>query len=98
MAGKRSNEDFLADLVRQFTAVAPELGPARLDEIARAVDRHIRHDWGGCRPYIRKGNTPQQKTKALASALSTGAALGEVFAQAEVSTRHGYRLISRRSK
>jgi hypothetical protein len=53
MAGKR-NDEFTADIVRQLQAAAPDIAAERVREIAADMLHHIRQDWGGCRPYIRK--------------------------------------------
>jgi hypothetical protein len=84
-------EDFIAHLVAQIRAAAPDLPADRVESIAVGIQR----DWGGATVYIKKAPAAG-KASRLGSALAAGVPLSQAFADVGVCRSHGYALIGRR--
>lgn len=83
--------DILDKLIDNLRHHMPELPHERL-QFAEAM---VRAELGGCEGgYIAKRPAFQRQV-ALGAALQTGGTLGQAFAAAGVSERHGFRLLAR---
>jgi len=94
----------MADIVDDFLTRLSTLAPEVAGQVGPTLEAQIRSQWGGTdRGYIRKNaadRTPAaragQRTAALAAGLQQGQSLGDLFAQAGVPLRTGFRLLSRK--
>jgi hypothetical protein len=78
-------DDFLQRLQQHIPDVAPDV---RLQ-----IESSIRHTWGGTEPYVGKRISRITRTSLIAHGLQRQRPLSEVFAQAGVARRTGYRIL-----
>ena len=83
-------DDIIAAFMRRLLTEFPETSADR----ARRIEDNLRRDFGGERHYARKA-PDEGKAYRLGNALAAGESLFQAFADAEVSRRHGYRLLKR---
>jgi len=83
--------DLIDDVIRMFAEAAPALKP---DDVLR-IEQRIRATWGGEQVYIGK-RSAQGKVLRLADELREGVPLAQAISNAGLTTRTGYRLLSRR--
>ena len=98
----------MADIVDDFLQRLAAHVPADVaSQVAPKLEAEIRQHWGGTdRHYIRKhakGAIPahlraQQRTQALATGLQQGQPLADLFQQAGIPRRTGFRLLQRKAR
>jgi hypothetical protein len=78
-------DDFLTRLQQHIPAVAPE--------VRYQLEASIRQTWGGTEPYVGKRISLTTRTTLVAHGLRQARPLSEVFAQAGIPRRTGYRIL-----
>lgn len=81
--------DIVSDFLDRLKAHVPDL-PAT---VPHTLERELRHQWGGNEVYVGKRVNRQVRAALVANGLCQRRPLGEVFAQAGVSRRTGYRIL-----
>ena len=80
---------FVQDLMGRIKSEIPDAQPEALARIEVGVCR----DWGGNNPYVIKKPTSATRIQMVSAGLRQQRPLAEVFAQAGVSRRTGYRIL-----
>jgi hypothetical protein len=83
----------MADIVDDFLQRLVQHVPDAPLEIRATLERDLRTAWGGTKPYVAKQLNRVTRTTLLAHGLRQQRPLSEVFAQAGVARRTGYRLL-----
>lgn len=81
------------DIVDDFLARLAQHVPDLPLESRAQLEKDVRGEWGGRKPYIAKQVNRITRTTLLSCGLRQQLPLREVFAKAGVSTRTGYRLL-----
>lgn len=84
-------KDFLDEVMQVFAAAAPGLKP----EDVVGIEQRVRATWGGNQVYIGK-RAAQGKALRLGGELAAGVPLDQAIRNAGLTTRTGYRLLSRK--
>ena len=83
----------MADIVDDFLTRLQQHIPNLPEHVPLQIERDIRANWGGNKPYVAKQVSRITRTKLVANGLRQGMPLGECFAQAGVARRTGYRIL-----
>ena len=84
----------MADIVDDFLTRLAQHVPNAPIEVRVAIEREVRSTWGGTNPYVAKQLNRVTRATLVARGLRQQRPLAEVFAQAGVSRRTGYRLLA----
>lgn len=84
----------MADIVDDFLTRMQQHIPNAPLEVRVTLERDLRTTWGGSKPYVAKQLNRITRTTLLAHGLRQQRPLSEVFAQAGVGRRTGYRLLA----
>jgi phytoene/squalene synthetase len=83
----------MADIVDDFlTRLANHL-PETPAEVRLTIEREVRSEWGGAKPYVAKQLSRVTRATLLAHGLRQQRPMSEIFAMASVSRRTGYRML-----
>lgn len=83
----------MADIVDDFLQrLAQHIPDAPLD-VRVKIESSIRQTWGGTEPYVGKKLSRITRTTLVSHGLRQSRPLGEVFLQAGVPRRTGYRIL-----
>jgi DNA invertase Pin-like site-specific DNA recombinase len=95
MAARMTSEtDFVAVVIDTLRYIAPGLPEEKTVEL----ERRLRHDWGGERPYIAKRPNDDSVKARAAAALSQGMSVPEAQRRFGISRSRAYRIKSAISK
>lgn len=83
----------MADIVDDFLTRLVQHIPNTPPEVRLKLETGIRQTWGGTEPYVGKRLSRVTRTFLVANGLQRQRPLGEVFAQAGLSRRTGYRIL-----
>jgi len=86
----------MADIVDDFLTRLAQHMPAVPPEVRHQIEREVRAEWGGAKPYVAKLGR-SMRVSLVATGLVRGQPLSECFAQAGVSQATGYRILQRKS-
>jgi hypothetical protein len=81
--------DIVSDFLDRLKAHAPDLPAA----VPQTLECELRQHWGGNEVYVGKRVNRTVRAALVANGLRQRRPLGEVFAQAGVSRRTGYRIL-----
>lgn len=84
----------MADIVDDFLARLAQHVPGVPAETRAQIESGIRQSWGGTEPYVGKRLSIVTRKQIVALGLQRQLPLREVFAQAGVARRTGYRILS----
>jgi hypothetical protein len=84
----------MADIVDDFLTRLQNHLPSVPAEVRLTLEREVRSEWGGNKPYVAKQLSRVTRTSLLAHGLRQQRPLGEIFALSGVSRRTGYRLLA----
>lgn len=85
----------MADIVDRILGRVSELAPDLRRDVLAQVDIELRAELGGCNGgYIAK-RPAEQRAWVIGQSLQAGAPLGECFAAAGTTRRHGYKILQR---
>lgn len=84
----------MADIVDDFLTRLQQHIPDAPLEIRHQLETGLRQAWGGTEPYVGKRISRSTRTGMVAHGLRQSRPLSEVFAQAGVPRRTGYRILS----
>lgn len=84
----------MADIVDDFLARLAQHVPDLPADLHVELERTLRSEWGGRKPYVAKQTSRLMRVSLVAQGLRAGRPLREVFAQAGVARRTGYRILS----
>lgn len=82
--------DIVDDFLQRLSQAIPDASP----EIRYQIETSIRQSWGGAKPYVAKRVGLSTRKALIGHALRQARPLAEVFAQAGVSRRTGYRILA----
>jgi hypothetical protein len=85
------DDELINHVMREVIAESPGMSPAT----ALAIEARVRARWGGSRVYIGKGMSTG-KARCLGAAIAAGASLRDAFAAAGLTSRSGWRTLSRK--
>lgn len=83
----------MADIVDDFLSRLQQLVPNLPPDAPVQLEKTLRQQWGGTEPYVGKRLSRVTRTTIVASGLRQSKTLKEVFAQAGVARRTGYRIL-----
>ena len=83
----------MADIVDDFLSRLQQLVPNLPPDTPIQLEKTLRQQWGGTEPYVGKRLSRVTRTTIVASGLRQSKTLKEVFAQAGVARRTGYRIL-----
>ena len=83
----------MADIVDDFLSRLQQLVPNLPPDAPIQLEKTLRQQWGGTEPYVGKRLSRVTRTTIVASGLRQSKTLKEVFAQAGVARRTGYRIL-----
>ncbi len=83
----------MADIVDDFLSRLQQLVPNLPPDAPIQLEKTLRQQWGGTEPYVGKRLSRVTRTAIVASGLRQSKTLKEVFAQAGVARRTGYRIL-----
>ena len=83
----------MADIVDDFLSRMATYIPDAPAEVRYQIESSIRQTWGGTEPYVGKRISRTTRTSMVAHGLRQARPLSEVFAQAGVPRRTGYRIL-----
>lgn len=83
----------MADIVDDFLSRLQQLVPNLPQDAPIQLEKTLRQQWGGTEPYVGKRLSRVTRTTIVASGLRQSKTLKEVFAQAGVARRTGYRIL-----
>lgn len=83
----------MADIVDDFLIRLQQLVPNLPPDAPIQLEKTLRQQWGGTEPYVGKRLSRVTRTTIVASGLRQSKTLKEVFAQAGVARRTGYRIL-----
>jgi hypothetical protein len=83
----------MADIVDDFLTRLQQHVPDLPAHIPLELERNIRAEWGGNKPYVGKQVSRVTRASLVAAGLRQGKPLRECFAQAGVARRTGYRIL-----
>ena len=83
----------MADIVDDFLARLEKHVPDLPIESRAQLEKDVRTEWGGRKPYVAKQVNRLTRTTVIAHGLRQQLPLREVFSRAGVSTRTGFRLL-----
>lgn len=84
----------MADIVDDFLTRLQQHIPDASPEIRYQLETGLRQVWGGTEPYVGKRISRVTRTYLVAHGLQRQRPLGEVFAQAGVARRTGFRILA----
>jgi hypothetical protein len=83
----------MTDIVDDFLTRLQRHIPDAPLEIRATIEREVRSEWGGSKPYVAKQLNRVTRTTLMAHGLRQQRPLAEVFTMAGTSRRTGYRLL-----
>ena len=83
----------MADIVDDFLSRLQQLVPNLPPDAPVQLEKTLRQHWGGTEPYVGKRLSRVTRTTIVAAGLRQSKTLKEVFAQAGVARRTGYRIL-----
>lgn len=83
----------MADIVDDFLSRLQQLVPNLPPDAPVQLEKTLRQQWGGTEPYVGKRLSRVTRTTIVAAGLRQSKTLKEVFAQAGVARRTGYRIL-----
>lgn len=86
----------MADIVDDFLQRLQQHVPNLPADVAPALERTLRAQWGGTEPYVGKRLSITTRVRLVAGNLQKSQSLKECFAQAGVSRRTGYRILGKK--
>lgn len=84
------------DIVRAILELARAADPKTAAEWV-ALERQVRDEWGGCRPYIAK-EPLQKKRLVIGARIAAGGTVEEARREARVSHAWVYRILGQRTR
>lgn len=83
----------MADIVDDFLSRLQQLVPNLPPDAPVQLEKTLRQQWGGTEPYVGKRLSRVTRTTLVSAGLRQSKTLKEVFAQAGVARRTGYRIL-----
>lgn len=83
----------MADIVDDFLTRLQQHIPDTPPEVRYQLESTLRQSWGGTEPYVGKRISRTTRVSLVAHGLRHAKPLAEVFAQAGVARRTGYRIL-----
>ena len=83
----------MADIVDDFLHRLQQHIPGTPPDVRIQLEAGLRQAWGGTEPYVGKRISRATRTFMVATGLRQARPLAEVFAQAGVPRRTGYRIL-----
>lgn len=83
----------MADIVDDFLSRLQQLVPNLPPDAPVQLEKTLRQQWGGTEPYVGKRLSRVTRATLVAAGLRQSKTLKEVFAQAGVARRTGYRIL-----
>lgn len=83
----------MADIVDDFLTRLQQLVPNLPPDAPVQLEKTLRQQWGGTEPYVGKRLSRVTRTTLVSAGLRQSKTLKEVFAQAGVARRTGYRIL-----
>ena len=83
----------MPDIVDDFLSRLQQLVPNLPPDAPVQLEKTLRQQWGGTEPYVGKRLSRVTRTTLVSAGLRQSKTLKEVFAQAGVARRTGYRIL-----
>lgn len=83
----------MADIVDDFLTRLQQHIPDTPPEVCFQLEATLRQSWGGTEPYVGKRISRTTRISMVAHGLRSARPLAEVFAQAGIPRRTGYRIL-----
>ena len=86
----------MADIVEDILTRLAQHVPGVTPEATARIERDVRHQWGGNEVYVGKRMSSRTRLSLVGHGLRQQKPLGQIFKEAGVSTRTGYRMLAKK--
>ena len=86
----------MVDIVDDFLTRLQKHIPNATPEVRATLEREVRSEWGGSKPYVGKQLNRVTRITLVANGLRQQRPLAEIFASAGVCRRTGYDLMGKK--